>query len=224
VVGAAPGRINLPQLHSHTGGVLHGGVSELMGSCVCRSFRSAVLGFMDGVGEAAAATPSGVSLLLLCPRCCGVVSNVMVEQGGFAVQEYAQTILYSSDSWKMVHLVVGSWLKADGSGSLLRHRRAWVLVLKFDGVSGDMLPRSDSFNGNGLSYGKLHWRSEKLMISDGAASSSGEEVICLFFPWWLLRWCRKRWIGVGLSHRFILSFQICKIGVYVLCISSFIYR
>ena len=54
-------------------------------------------------------------------------------------------------------------------------------MLKFDGVSGVVLPRSDSFNGYGLSYDKLLWRSEKLMISDGATSSSGEEVICLFF-------------------------------------------
>jgi hypothetical protein len=61
---------------------------------------------MDGVGEAAAATPLGVSLLLLCPRCCDVVSNVMVEQGGFVVQEYAQTVVYASDSWKMEHLVL----------------------------------------------------------------------------------------------------------------------
>ena len=80
----------------------------------------------------------------------------------------------------MVHLVVGSWLEADGSGSLLRRCHAGVPVLKFDGVSGVMLPRSDSFNGNGLSYGKLHWRSEKLMISDGAASSSGEDDLSIF--------------------------------------------
>ena len=86
----------------------------------------------------------------------GVVSGAKVEQRRF-VQEYVQTVLCTGDSWNMVHLVVGSWLKADGSGSLLRHRRAWVPVLKFDGVSGDMLPRSVSFNGNGLSYGKLHW-------------------------------------------------------------------
>ena len=72
-------------------------------------------------------------------------------------------------------------MEADGSRSLVRRRRARVPVLEFDGVSGVVLPRSDSFNGNGLSYGKLVWRSEKLMISDGAASSSGEEVICLFF-------------------------------------------
>ncbi|XP_047063826.1 probable ubiquitin carboxyl-terminal hydrolase 16 [Lolium rigidum] len=129
---------------------------------------------MDGVGEAAATTPSDGFFLLFCPRCCGVVSGAKAEQRGF-VQEYVQTMVCTGDSWKMVHLVVGLWLKADGSGSLLRYRRAWVPVLKFDGVSRDMLPWSDSFNGNGLSYGKLHWRSEKLMISDGAASSSGEE-------------------------------------------------
>ena len=71
-------------------------------------------------------------------------------------------------------------LKADSSGFLLRRRRhAGVSVLKFDGVSGDMLPRSDSFNGYGFAFGKLLWRSVKLLISDGAASSSGEEVICL---------------------------------------------
>jgi hypothetical protein len=35
------GQINLPQLYSHTSGVLHGVVSELMASCACQSFRSA---------------------------------------------------------------------------------------------------------------------------------------------------------------------------------------
>ena len=137
VVGAAPGQINLPQLYSHTGGVLHDGVSELVAQCACRSFRSVSVGFMDGVGEAAAMTPSDGFFLLLCPRCCGVVSGAKVEQRGF-VQEYVQTVVCTGDSWNMVHLVVGSWLKADGSGSLLRHRRAWVPVLKFDGVSGRM--------------------------------------------------------------------------------------
>jgi hypothetical protein len=68
VVGATLGRINLPYLHSHTRGVLHGGISEVMASCACRSFRSAAFGFMDGVGEAAAA-PSDVVVLLFCPRC-----------------------------------------------------------------------------------------------------------------------------------------------------------
>jgi hypothetical protein len=39
-VGAAPRRINLPQLSFHTSGVLHN-VSELMAMCACQSFRSA---------------------------------------------------------------------------------------------------------------------------------------------------------------------------------------
>ena len=39
--GAASGRINLSQLYSHTGDDLHGGASELMATCVVRSFRSA---------------------------------------------------------------------------------------------------------------------------------------------------------------------------------------
>ena len=50
-------------------------------------------------------------------------------------------------------------------------------VLKFDGMSGDMLPQSDSFNGYGFASGKLLWRSVKLLICDGAASSSDEEVV-----------------------------------------------
>ena len=208
-----PGRINPPQLHSHTGGAHHSGISELMASCVCRSFRSAVFGFMDGVGEAAAATPSGVSLLLLCPRCCGIVSDVMVEQGGFIVQKYAQTVVCASDSWKMVHPVLGLWLVADSSGFLLRRRcRAGVSDLEFDGVSGDMLPRSDSFNGNGFASGKLLSRSVKLLISDGAASSSGEEVIYFLFLWWPLRWCRRKGTGAGILHRIILCFQSCNVG------------
>ena len=95
---------------------------------------------MDGVDEAVAATPSGVSLLLLCPCCCGVVSDVMVEQGGFVVQEYAQAVVYASDSWKMEYLVLGLWSKDDSSGFLLRRRlHAGVSVLKFDDVSGDIV-------------------------------------------------------------------------------------
>ena len=120
-----------------------------------------MLGFMDGVGKAAA-TSSGVSLLLLCRGCCGVVSDVMVEQGGFVIQEYAQTGVCASDSWKMVHPVLGVWLEADRSGFLLRHfTRAGMSGLEFDGVSGDMLPRSDFFNDNGFASSKLLWRSVK---------------------------------------------------------------
>jgi hypothetical protein len=35
VVGATTEQINLSQVHSHTGGDLHGDVSELMAKCVC---------------------------------------------------------------------------------------------------------------------------------------------------------------------------------------------
>jgi hypothetical protein len=41
---------------------------------------------VDGVSEAAAATPSDVYVLLLYPRCCSAVSGIMVEHEGF-VQE-----------------------------------------------------------------------------------------------------------------------------------------
>ena len=151
------------------------------------------------------------------------VRNAYYTRGKRCAIELAKMHEYCTvDSWKMVHLVVGLRMEFDGSGSLLRHRRMRVLVLKFDVVSKVVLPRFDSVNGNGLSYVKLIWRSEKLMISDGAVSSSGEEVICLFFTWWLLRWCRRKWIAVGLSHRFTVSFQICKIDAYVLGISYFI--
>jgi hypothetical protein len=39
VVGVAPERINLPHLYSHTGDDLHGGISEVMATCVVWSFR-----------------------------------------------------------------------------------------------------------------------------------------------------------------------------------------
>ena len=80
----------------------------------------------------------------------------------------------------MVYPVLGLWLEAESSGFLLRRRsRAGMSVLEFDGVSGDMLLRYDSFNDNGFASDKLLWRYVKLQMSDGAASSSGEEVICL---------------------------------------------
>ena len=53
---------------------------------------------MYGVREAVAVTPSGVSLLLPCPVCCGVVSNITVEQAGFVIREYAQAVVYAGDS------------------------------------------------------------------------------------------------------------------------------
>ena len=84
--------------------------------------------------------------------------------------------------------VLDLWLEVDSFGSLVRRRsRAAVPVLEFDDVFGDMMPRSDSFNDNGFASGKLIWSSVKLLISDGAASSSCVEVICVLFFWWSLR-------------------------------------
>uniref|UniRef100_N1QRG5 Uncharacterized protein n=1 Tax=Aegilops tauschii TaxID=37682 RepID=N1QRG5_AEGTA len=55
---------------------------------------------------------------------------------------------------------------------LRRSSRVGVPDLEFDGVSG-VLPRSDSFNGNGFVFGEPPWRSAKLHINDVAATSSG---------------------------------------------------
>jgi hypothetical protein len=46
----------------------------------------AALSFLDGVVEAEAVIPSGVSILLLCPRYYDVGFDIMVEQGGCVVQ------------------------------------------------------------------------------------------------------------------------------------------
>jgi hypothetical protein len=97
-----------------------------MASCACQSFRSVAFGFVDGVGEAVAVTPSDVSVRLLCPRCCGAVSGVMVEQGGF-VQELSRN--YDLGSWwrrlrlKMATLKNGRWFMDGGSGVISRLRR-----------------------------------------------------------------------------------------------------
>jgi hypothetical protein len=88
-------------------------------------------------------------------------------------------------------------------------------------VSG-VLPRSDSFNGKGFTFGEPPWRSAKLHISDGATSSSGEEVIRHSFLRWLLWWCRRQMTGVGVKFRdVLLSFQFCHVGPYVTCILFF---
>ena len=73
--------------------------------------------------------------------------------------------------------VLGSWLVHGWYRFLLRHlSRGGVSDLEFDGVSG-VLPRSDSFNGKGFTFREPPWMSAKLHIRDGAAASSGEEVI-----------------------------------------------
>ena len=89
----------------------------------------------------------------------------------------------------MVDRVLGPWFVDGRYGFLLRRSsRAGVLDLEFDGVSG-VLPRSNSFNDNGFTLGEPPWRSAKLHASDGAALSSGEEVIHHSFLWWPLLWC-----------------------------------
>ena len=101
-----------------------------------------------------------------------------------------------------------------------------------------VLPRSGSFNSTGFAFGEAPWRSAKLHISDGAASSSGEEVIRHIFLWWLVWWCRRQVTGVGVKFSgffgldcnspswlvvlcakasVLLSFQFCQVGVYVAC-------
>jgi hypothetical protein len=85
----------------------------------------------------------------------------------------------------------------------------------YDHVSADMLLRSDSFNGNGFVFGKLLWRSEKLLISDGTASSSGDMVICLLHLSRSLRRCRRRRLGASFLYRFTISY--CKVDRYVSC-------
>ena len=72
-----------------------------------------------------------------------------------------------------------------------------------------VLPRSDSFNGKGFSFGEPLWRSAKLHISDGAASSSGEVMIRHSFLRWLLWLCRRQVTGIGVKLRdVLLSFSV----------------
>ena len=91
-----------------------------------------------------------------------------------------QIVVCINDIWKTEH-VLGSWFVDGSYGFLLRHlSRGGVPDLEFDGVSG-VLPRSASFNGKGFAFDEPPWRSAKLHISDGAASSSGVEAIHHFF-------------------------------------------
>ena len=125
-----------------------------------------------------------------------------------------QIVVCIDDIWKTKH-VLGSWFVDGRYGFLLRRfSRSGVPDLKFDGVSG-VLPRSDSFNGKGFTFGEPAWRSAKLHISDGAASSSGEEVIRLW-------WCQRYVTGVGVKLRdVLLSFQFYHVGHYMTCILIF---
>jgi hypothetical protein len=71
---------------------------------------------LDGIVEAEAAIPSGVSIFLLCYCYYGVGSDVMVEQGGCVVQEYADGCVY--DKWNMVYPMLGLWMEAGSSDFL----------------------------------------------------------------------------------------------------------
>ena len=118
---------------------------------------------------------------------------------------------------------MGSWIVDGRYGFLLRRlSRGRVPDLEFDGVSG-VLPWSDSFNGKGFTFGKPPWRSAKLHISDGTASSSGEEVIRHSFLRWLLWWCRRQVTGIGVKlGDVLLSFQFCHVDPYMTCTLIFI--
>ena len=105
----------------------------------------------------------------------------------------------ASGTWWIVCCVL--WFVNGRCGFLLRRlSRVGVPDLEFDGVSG-VLPRSDSFNGNGLVFDEPPWRSAKLHISDGAASSLGVKVICHCFLWWLLWWSQRPVTGVGVKFK-----------------------
>jgi hypothetical protein len=92
-----------------------------MASCVCRFLGSAAFSFLDAVVEAETTIPSGVSFLLLYPHYYGVVSDIMVEQGGCVVQEYVQTFVCVCDRWKMVYPMLGLWMEAGSSDFIPRH-------------------------------------------------------------------------------------------------------
>ncbi|KAM3215617.1 hypothetical protein ACQJBY_067572 [Aegilops geniculata] len=144
----------------------------------------------------------GGSILLvdLCPRAPPLRRRLLQRRHGAwkVVQERMQIVVCIDNIWKMEH-VLGSWF-VDGRYSFLLRcfSRGRVLDLEFDGVSG-VLPQSDSFNGKGFTIGEPPWRSAKLHISDGAASSSGEKVIRHSFLRWLLWWCRRQVMGVGVK-------------------------
>ena len=127
-----------------------------------------------------------------------------------------------------------------GRYGFLLQRLSWAGVsdLELDDVS-DVLPQSDSFNDSGFVFiGEPPWRSAKLLISDGAASSSDVEVIRHFLLWWLLWWCQRQVTDVGAKLRgffslvcnltsrlvilcaktsVLLSFQFCQVGMCVTC-------
>lgn len=93
----------------------------------------------------------------LCFWASWLQRRILQRQSGAreVVQEYAQTAVCAGHSWKMVYPILGLWLEADSSDFFLRRcSRSGTSVLELDGVFGDMLPWSDSFNDNGFASGK----------------------------------------------------------------------
>ena len=89
-----------------------------------------------------------------------------------------QTVVYFGDIWKLLNLVLRSWLTANRSDFLIRCRyRVKVSNLEFDDLSGVLSPDrflSTAMDSSLASYVKLHG-------SNRTMSSSSEEVRCLFF-------------------------------------------
>ena len=89
-----------------------------------------------------------------------------------------QTVVYFGDIWKLLNLVLHSWLTADRSDFLFRCRyRVKVSNLEFDNLFGVLSPYrfwSTAMDSSLASY-------VKLQVSKTAMSSSSEEAICSFF-------------------------------------------
>ena len=98
---------------------------------------------------------SGIFVVDLCPRAPPLRRRLLQRRRGAwgVVQERMQIVVCIDDIWK-TERVLGSWFMDDRYGFLLRRlSRRGVPDLEFDGVSR-VLPRSDSFNGKGLTFGE----------------------------------------------------------------------
>jgi hypothetical protein len=97
----------------------------------------------------------GILVVDLCPWAPPLRRHLLQRRHGAweKVQERMQIVVCIDDIWKTKH-VLGSWLLDGRYGFLLRLlSRGRVPDLEFDGVSG-VLTRSDSFNGNGFTFGE----------------------------------------------------------------------
>ena len=98
----------------------------------------------------------GILVVDLCPRAPPLRRRLLQRRRGAweVVQERMQIVVCIGCIWKMVDRVLGSRFVDGRCGFLLRRSsRVGVPDLEFDGVSG-VLPRSDSFNGKGFTFGE----------------------------------------------------------------------